>query len=103
MYVWGFSAAKASFAVLYLRIFPEGRFRIINKITLGALLAQAIENTSVVLFRCQPIRKSWDFRLEGRCYDLHPLRYAAVSGTYPTCHFQDTKRMRVFLFSLASV
>ncbi|XXG97780.1 hypothetical protein Hte_004092 [Hypoxylon texense] len=74
-YSWGVPAAKASFAILYLRIFPEGGFRFVNKILIGFLFAQAIEETCVVLFKCSPIRKSWDFRSEGTCFDLHPLWY----------------------------
>ncbi|KAI0843292.1 hypothetical protein F5Y06DRAFT_254584 [Hypoxylon sp. FL0890] len=74
-YSWGVAAAKASFAVLYLRIFPEGDFRIVNKFLIGFLFAQAVEETCVVLFKCRPIQKSWDFQLEGSCYDLHPLWY----------------------------
>ncbi|KAI1388236.1 uncharacterized protein F4822DRAFT_428858 [Hypoxylon trugodes] len=75
-YSWGVPAAKASFAVLYLRIFPEGGFRIVNKILIVFLFCQAIEETCVVLFKCHPIRKSWDFQLEGSCFDLHPLWYS---------------------------
>ncbi|KAI0381568.1 hypothetical protein F5Y04DRAFT_288421 [Hypomontagnella monticulosa] len=75
-YSWGVPAAKASFAVLYLRIFPEGGFRFVNKILIGFLFAQAVEETCVVLFKCHPITKSWDFRLEGTCLDLHPLWYS---------------------------
>ncbi|KAI1139507.1 hypothetical protein F5Y05DRAFT_325172 [Hypoxylon sp. FL0543] len=74
-YSWGVPAAKASFAVLYLRIFPEGGFRVVNKFLIAFLFAQAVEETCVVLFKCRPIRKSWDFQLEGSCYDLHPLWY----------------------------
>lgn len=75
-YSWGVPAAKASFAILYLRIFPEGDFRLVNKILIGFLFAQAVEETCVVLFKCHPITKSWDFRLDGTCIDLHPLWYS---------------------------
>ncbi|KAI1474955.1 hypothetical protein F4774DRAFT_421948 [Daldinia eschscholtzii] len=75
-YSWGVPAAKASFAVLYLRIFPEGGFRVANKFLIVFLFAQAVEETFVVLFKCNPVRKSWDFKLEGKCLDLHPLWYS---------------------------
>ncbi|KAI2632327.1 hypothetical protein GGR54DRAFT_635089 [Hypoxylon sp. NC1633] len=74
-YSWGVSTAKASFAVLYLRIFPEGGFRLVNKCLIGFLFAQALEETCVVLFRCRPIQKAWDFGIEGSCFELHPLWY----------------------------
>ncbi|KAI1642179.1 uncharacterized protein F4817DRAFT_369624 [Daldinia loculata] len=73
---WGVVAAKASFAVLYLRIFPEGGFRVVNKFLIAFLFAQATEETCVVLFKCSPVRKSWDFKLEGSCFSLHPLWYS---------------------------
>ncbi|KAI1461201.1 hypothetical protein F4805DRAFT_477527 [Annulohypoxylon moriforme] len=75
-YSWGVQAAKASFAVLYLRIFPEGSFSIANKVLLAFFPLQAIEETCVVVFRCHPVRKAWDFQLEGSCLDLHPLWYS---------------------------
>ncbi|KAI1807752.1 hypothetical protein F4811DRAFT_504440 [Daldinia bambusicola] len=74
-YSWGVPAAKASFAVLYMRIFPEGGCRIINKFMIVFVFAQSIEETLVVLLKCQPVQKSWDFKLEGSCFDLHPLWY----------------------------
>lgn len=73
-------AAKASFAILYLRIFPDGGFRTVNKILIVFLFAQAVEEMFVVLFKCKPVVKSWDFTLEGSCLDLQPLFYTAVSG-----------------------
>ncbi|KAI1449596.1 hypothetical protein F5Y02DRAFT_414107 [Annulohypoxylon stygium] len=74
-YSWGVQAAKASFAVLYLRIFAEGSFSVVNKILLVFFLLQAVEETCVVIFRCHPVSKSWDFQLDGSCFDLHPLWY----------------------------
>lgn len=54
--------------------------RLVNKILIGFFFAQAIEETCVVLFKCSPIPKSWDFLLEGSCIDLHPLFYVTVSN-----------------------
>ncbi|KAI1766433.1 hypothetical protein GGR53DRAFT_205758 [Hypoxylon sp. FL1150] len=76
-YSWSMPAAKASFAVLYLRIFPDGRLMtLVNKILIAFLFAQALTVSCLVLFRCSPVRKSWDFELEGSCFDLQPLYYA---------------------------
>ncbi|KAI1095376.1 hypothetical protein F5B19DRAFT_489511 [Rostrohypoxylon terebratum] len=75
-YSWGVQAAKASFAVLYLRLFPENNLNIINKSLLVFFLLQAIEETCVVLFHCHPVSKAWDFQLNGSCLDLHPLWYS---------------------------
>ncbi|KAI1780410.1 hypothetical protein F4818DRAFT_395637 [Hypoxylon cercidicola] len=78
-YSWSVAAAKASFAILYLRIFPEGGFRLVNKILIAFLLAQATAETCVVLLRCRPVQKAWDFHLEGSCFGLPPLWYCTFS------------------------
>ncbi|KAI1106799.1 hypothetical protein F4804DRAFT_285641 [Jackrogersella minutella] len=78
-YSWGLQAAKASFAILYLRIFPEGGFRLVNKVLIVFVCLQAIEETCVVLLRCNPVRKAWDFETEGTCFDLHPFWYSTFA------------------------
>ncbi|KAI1083998.1 hypothetical protein F5B20DRAFT_526262 [Whalleya microplaca] len=78
-YSWGVTSAKASFAVLFLRILPERPLRILNKLLVGFLLCQAIEETFVVLFKCSPVQKSWYPQLEGRCITLSPLWYTTFA------------------------
>ncbi|KAI1196028.1 hypothetical protein F5X97DRAFT_345142 [Nemania serpens] len=76
-YSLGITSAKASFAVLYIRLFPIRWLAILNKIIVGFLLIRAIEESLIAVFKCRPTRKSWTPDLEGDCLDLHPLWYAA--------------------------
>lgn len=76
-YGLGITSAKASFAALYIRLFPIRRLAMLNKVIVGFLLIRAIEETSIALFKCRPIRKAWTPDLEGDCLDLHALWYSA--------------------------
>ncbi|KAI0020366.1 hypothetical protein F4780DRAFT_779491 [Xylariomycetidae sp. FL0641] len=75
-YSWGIALAKASFAVLYLRIVPGKWWRLLNKTLVVFELCQALEETLVVILRCRPVAKSFFPEMEGSCYDLHPLWYS---------------------------
>ncbi|CAK7233657.1 hypothetical protein SCUCBS95973_008668 [Sporothrix curviconia] len=68
---WGVPAAKASFAVLYLRILQGRRHALLNKFLVVFLLCQAVEETLVVILQCRPVAKAWDSRVAGHCYRLH--------------------------------
>ncbi|CAK7219820.1 hypothetical protein SBRCBS47491_003980 [Sporothrix bragantina] len=72
-YSWGVPAAKASFAVLYLRILQGRRLAMLNKFLIVFLLCQAIEETLVVVLQCRPIAKAWDVTIDGHCIRLVPL------------------------------
>ncbi|KAJ8131123.1 hypothetical protein O1611_g2503 [Lasiodiplodia mahajangana] len=83
-YSLGITSAKASFAFLYMRLFPVRRLAILNKAVVVFLLFQAIEESLVVPLRCRPIRKSWIPDLEGYCLDLHPLWYSTFAFNFAT-------------------
>ncbi|KAI1745551.1 hypothetical protein F4680DRAFT_465481 [Xylaria scruposa] len=83
-YSIGITSAKASFAVLCLRLFPVRSLVILNKAVITFLLFQAIEESLVVIFRCRPIRKSWMPDLDGYCLDLHPLWYTTFAFNFTT-------------------
>ncbi|KAI8625470.1 hypothetical protein F5Y19DRAFT_450156 [Xylariaceae sp. FL1651] len=83
-YSLGVTSAKASFAILYLRLFPVRSLMILNKAVVIFLLCQAIEESLVVPFRCSPIKKSWIPDLEGYCFDLHPLWYTTFAFNLTT-------------------
>ncbi|KAL1891028.1 hypothetical protein Sste5346_007851 [Sporothrix stenoceras] len=72
-YSWGVPAAKASFAVLYLRILQGRGLAMLNKFLMVFLLCQAIEETLVVVLQCRPIARAWDSSIEGTCFKLVPL------------------------------
>ncbi|KAI0194687.1 hypothetical protein EV127DRAFT_198086 [Xylaria flabelliformis] len=83
-YSIGMSSAKASFAVLCLRLFPVRSLVMLNKAVTTFLLFQAIEESLVVIFRCRPIRRSWMPDLDGYCLDLHPLWYTTSAFNFAT-------------------
>lgn len=72
-YSWGVPAAKASFAVLYLRILQGRRLAMLNKFLMVFLLCQAIEETLVVVLQCRPIARAWDSSIDGTCFKLVPM------------------------------
>lgn len=75
----GVAAAKASFAVLYLRVFPENKLLILNKFIVVFVFCQALEEVLIVVFKCSPVSKSWHPELDGRCLSLVPLWWCTVS------------------------
>ncbi|KXJ86663.1 hypothetical protein Micbo1qcDRAFT_218837 [Microdochium bolleyi] len=76
LYSCGVPAAKASFAVLYLRLLPKMKYRILNYFLCVFLVGQAIEEILVVVLNCRPIAKSWDPSMPGACNDLRVLWWA---------------------------
>ncbi|KAI0438886.1 hypothetical protein F4803DRAFT_72401 [Xylaria telfairii] len=83
-YSIGITSAKASFAVLYQKIFPVRNLIILNKAVVTFLLFQAIEESLIVIFKCRPVRKSWTPNLNGSCLDLHPLWYTTFGFNFTT-------------------
>ncbi|KAF6834607.1 integral membrane protein [Colletotrichum plurivorum] len=72
-YSYGLALAKMSFAVLYIRMLPERHLIIMNKIITGFLCCQAVEESLLPIFQCQPIAKAWTPGMPGRCIDLPVL------------------------------
>ncbi|WYZ36771.1 hypothetical protein EsH8_II_000277 [Colletotrichum jinshuiense] len=81
-YIWAFVTVKMSFAVLYLRLLPDQVYRRINKFLIGLLLAEGIEETAVVIFRCAPIKRAWTPSTPGTCLDLTIFYYSAVCTSH---------------------
>ncbi|KAK2058847.1 hypothetical protein LY76DRAFT_654202 [Colletotrichum caudatum] len=76
-YIWAFVTVKMSFAVLYLRLLPDEVYRRINKFLILLLLAEGVEETAVVIFRCAPVRRAWTPTVPGTCLDLTVFYYSA--------------------------
>ncbi|OLN87301.1 hypothetical protein CCHL11_03612 [Colletotrichum chlorophyti] len=76
-YIWAFVTVKMSFAVLYLRLLPDQVYQRINKFLVVLLLAEGIEETAVVIFRCTPIERAWTPTTPGTCLDLTIFYYSA--------------------------
>ncbi|TIC97135.1 hypothetical protein CH35J_007234 [Colletotrichum higginsianum] len=76
-YIWAFVTVKMSFAVLYLRLLPDQIYQRINKFLIILLLAEGIEETAVVIFRCTPVERGWTPSVPGTCLDLTIFYYSA--------------------------
>ncbi|KAI8653496.1 hypothetical protein NCS55_01336300 [Fusarium keratoplasticum] len=76
-YIWGFVTVKMSFAVLYLRLLPGTIYRRLNQVLLVLLLAQGLEESLVVIFRCTPVDKAWKPSKKGHCLDLRSFYYTS--------------------------
>lgn len=77
-YIWGFAAVKLSFIVLYLKIFTQTWFRVVNKVLAILLTSICLEESLVLIFQCRPIRKAWIMTTPGYCVDLKAFYYASV-------------------------
>ncbi|TLD13964.1 uncharacterized protein PgNI_04118 [Pyricularia grisea] len=67
---FGCALAKCSFAVLYLRLIPNRYVQILNKCIIFYVFCQAIEESLVNIFQCQPVAKAWDPKIEGTCINI---------------------------------
>lgn len=77
-YIWGFAAIRLSFVALYHRIFVHKWFKLVNKLLGCFLLAEAIEESLVLLFRCRPVYMAWTPGTVGYCVNLKAYYYASV-------------------------
>ncbi|KAI6452857.1 hypothetical protein MCOR22_000641 [Pyricularia oryzae] len=80
---WSLSitSAKASFAVMFLRILqPTGGswVRPLNISILVFLACQATEEILVVLLQCKPFAKAFDDTIDGNCYSLETMWFVCV-------------------------
>ncbi|TLD03418.1 uncharacterized protein PgNI_12349 [Pyricularia grisea] len=67
---FGCALAKCSFAVLYLRLIPNRYVQILNKCLIFYMFCQAIEETLINVFQCQPVAKAWDPKIKGSCINI---------------------------------
>lgn len=65
------AAVKISILLLYLRIFPSQRLRVIAW-TVGCFVACcAVTQSLLVMFQCRPVRVAWDVETKGNCVRLN--------------------------------
>ncbi|KDN62944.1 putative CFEM domain-containing protein [Colletotrichum sublineola] len=75
LYVLGLAFIKASILFLYLRIFPDHRFRMVLWFTQAFNLLLYISFLITALVSCQPLHYAWEGwtgETEGRCYSTNP-------------------------------
>ncbi|KAK2057114.1 CFEM domain-containing protein [Colletotrichum caudatum] len=75
LYILGLAFVKASILFLYLRIFPDHRFRKVLWLTQLFNLALYLVFLVASLTSCQPLNYVWDGwtgKMEGRCFSSNP-------------------------------
>jgi hypothetical protein len=70
--------AKFSILLLYLRIFPDKKFRLVTKIAIGWMVCQTIAFVIVVSFQCTPVDAVWDISVHGKCINSQAFVYTAA-------------------------
>ncbi|KAL2062454.1 hypothetical protein VTL71DRAFT_6720 [Oculimacula yallundae] len=88
--------AKVSILLLYLRIFPSQRFRLILKLAMAFMISHGLAFLFVVAFQCLPVRSIWDRELTNHCVDLQALIYAGAGLSI----FEDVAIMILPIFEL---
>ncbi|KAH8203756.1 hypothetical protein TruAng_002049 [Truncatella angustata] len=66
---------KLSICTLYLRIFPDRRFRKAVWVTIGIIVAYTIASIFVTIFSCNPVQKTWVKTMAGQCLDSRSIWY----------------------------
>jgi hypothetical protein len=67
LYVLVQTLAKISILLLFLRIFPGERFRLVTKIALVWMICHTIAFFMAVTLQCLPVRAAWDLSQKGKC------------------------------------
>ncbi|KAK0105449.1 hypothetical protein ONS95_004184 [Cadophora gregata] len=88
--------AKMSILLLYLRIFPSQRFRLIIKISMVFMVCHGTAFFFVVAFQCIPVRSIWDRGIAGQCVNSQALIYAGAGFSI----FEDFAIMLLPIFEL---
>jgi hypothetical protein len=117
-YVTVQSLAKVSILLLYLRIFPAKRFRLITNIALGWMVCRTLAFIGVLILQCIPVELSWDITVPGKCANSQAFVYVAAAFSIfedfvimllPVWELKDLtlsvkKRMLlIFMFALGSL
>ncbi|KAH6700010.1 hypothetical protein BKA61DRAFT_706227, partial [Leptodontidium sp. MPI-SDFR-AT-0119] len=96
LYVIIQTLAKMSILLLYLRIFPSQRFRMILKISLVFMVCHGTVFFFVVAFQCVPVRSIWDREIAGQCLNSQALIYTGAGFSI----FEDFAIMLLPIFEL---
>ena len=67
LYVVAQPLAKISILLLFLRIFPDDRFRLVTKIAIALMVLQTIAFSISITLQCIPVSAVWDITRKGKC------------------------------------
>lgn len=80
MYIVGGSLAKLSLLIFYFRLSPQTWFMVAIWSTILFISGYTISIFFALIFACNPISKSWDYRvIEGQCVN-RPALYIATAA-----------------------
>ncbi|KAH7411240.1 hypothetical protein BKA64DRAFT_377076 [Cadophora sp. MPI-SDFR-AT-0126] len=79
IYVLVQNLAKLSILLLYLRIFPGAKFRVVTKCAIIWQLIHTIIYISILIFQCSPVQSAWHYTLDRKCVDLRAM---VLSGAF---------------------
>jgi hypothetical protein len=78
LYVLVQNVAKISIILLFLRIFPDERFRLYTKIALAWMICHLVGFFIAVTCQCIPISAIWDLSVHGKCVNSTAIVYAGA-------------------------
>lgn len=78
LYVIVKNLAKASILLLFLRIFPDQRFRLFTKICLIWIACNAFAFSMAVTLQCIPVDAVWDISTKGKCINSGAVVFAGA-------------------------
>jgi hypothetical protein len=78
LYVIIKNLAKASILLLFLRIFPDQRFRLFTKICLIWIACNAFAFSLAITLQCIPVNAVWDISVQGRCINSGAIIFAGA-------------------------
>lgn len=70
--------AKSSILLLYIRIFPSPRFRLIVKISIALICAHGFAFLVAVILQCIPVEAVWNSEIKGKCVNPQVLIYTGA-------------------------
>ncbi|KFY71593.1 hypothetical protein V499_08182 [Pseudogymnoascus sp. VKM F-103] len=109
--------AKISILLLFLRVFPSQKFRLVVKISTAWMVGQTFAFVIVVAFQCLPVKSVWDHSVHGKCANSEVFAYTVAGFSIfedfvimllPIWELKDLslnfkkKVALIFLFSLGS-
>jgi hypothetical protein len=69
---------KASILLLFLRIFPDQRFRLFTKISFLWIAYNAVAFSIAITLQCIPVKAVWDMSVKGKCINLSAVVFAGA-------------------------
>lgn len=81
-----------SLGMLYLRIFPDRKFRMAVVSVMAVTAAYTLAAVLMTVFACNPIEKSWNKPLPGKCVNSISIWYCELETidimfAYPVAEF----------------